>query len=256
MILALLCFFAFLAGFVDSVVGGGGLIQMPALMLLLPKELAASVPAVFGINKVASICGTGMAVTQYARRVKLNWYMLWPAAVTALGFAFLGARTVVLIRSEVLKPIVFVLLVGVAIYIFFRPDIGARHEPRFVARHERLFALLMGAVIGFYDGFFGPGTGSFLTFIFIGWFGFDFLNAAASTKVINFATNVAAVSFFALTGHVAWEYALPMGACNLLGAVLGTRMAILKGNCFVRRLFLGVAFAMIARFGWELFAQR
>jgi uncharacterized membrane protein YfcA len=241
---------------VDSVVGGGGLIQLPALLLLLPKELAANVATVFGINKMASICGTGMAVIQYARKVKLNWFMLTPAAVTALIFAFLGARTVALIRSDVLKPIIFVLLVMVAIYTFFRRDLGERHEPRFVAHHERLIALMVGAVMGFYDGFFGPGTGSFLTFIFIGWFGFDFLNAAASTKVINFATNLSAVAFFAATGHIAWEYALPMGACNVAGALLGTRMAILKGNRFVRRLFLAVAFAMIARLGGELFGRR
>jgi uncharacterized membrane protein YfcA len=254
--LALLCFFSFLAGFVDSVVGGGGLIQLPALLLLLPKEISAQVATVFGINKMASICGTGMAVVQYARRVKLNWFMLTPSAAAALAFSFLGARTVASIHPEVLKPIVFALLVIVAIYTFFRRDLGARHEPRFVAHHERLFALMVGAVIGFYDGFFGPGTGSFLTFIFIGWFGFDFLNAAASTKVINFSTNLSAVAFFAATGHIAWGYALPMGLCNVAGALAGTRLAILKGNRFVRRLFLVVAFAMIARLGWELFGKR
>jgi uncharacterized membrane protein YfcA len=253
--LALLCFFAFLAGFVDSVVGGGGLIQLPALLLLLPGGIAAQMQTVLGINKVASICGTAMATVQYAQRVRLNWFMLRPAAATALIFAALGVFTVLRIHKDVLRPLVFGLLVAVTIYTFLRRDFGDRHEPRFVARHEWLIAVLVGAVIGFYDGFFGPGTGSFLTFIFIGWFGFDFLNAAASTKVINFSTNLAAVTYFAATGHVAWKFALPMGACNLIGAVFGTRMAILKGNRFVRNFFLVVALAMIVRLGWELFGK-
>jgi uncharacterized membrane protein YfcA len=148
-----------------------------------------------------------------------------------------------------------VLLVAVAIYTYTRKNFGHLHAPKFLANHERLLAVVTGMVIGFYDGFFGPGTGSFLIFIFIGLFGFDFLTASASSKVINLATNLAAVLVFAAQGDVLYHYALPMGACNVAGALLGTRLAMLKGNRFVRVIFLGVVALLIAKFAWEQFKQ-
>ena len=253
---ACLCVFAFLAGFVDSVVGGGGLIQLPALFLFLPPAEAASAAAVLGTNKFSSICGTGMALAQYARRVTVNWSALLPAAVTAFVCSFLGARVVTLINPALLKPLILVLLVTVAIYTFIRKDFGGLHAPRFTASHERLAGALLGAVIGFYDGFFGPGTGSFLIFAFIGLFGFDFLTASASAKAINFATNLSAVAYFAATDHILYRHGLPMAACNVAGSILGARLAILKGNRFVRGFFLVVIGAMILRFGWEVFTAR
>ncbi len=253
--LALLCFFAFAAGLVDSVVGGGGLIQLPALFVFLPPSLASSVPLVFGTNKLSSMCGTTVAVAQYARRVRVPWGSVLPAAAAAFVFSALGARCVQMLRSGFLLPLIFVLLIVVAVHAWLRKDFGHRHEPKFVASHELMAAILVGVVIGFYDGFFGPGTGSFLIFIFIGVFGFDFLTASASGKVINLATNVAAVIIFAAGGHILYEYALPMAACNVAGSVVGTRLAVLKGNRFVRGFFLCVMAAMIARFGWELFRR-
>lgn len=249
---ALLLCAAFLAGFIDSVAGGGGLIQLPALLLWLPAGPAGVIATVFGTNKLSSICGTSMAVTQYARRVRLNWRTVLPAALVAFVFSFLGARTVALIHSQIMKPLVLVLLVAVAVYTFARKDLGEYHAPRFAPRPERLLGLLVGAVIGFYDGFFGPGTGSFLMFIFIGGFGFEFLQASASARVVNLATNLSAVGYFAATDHILYRYALPMGVCNVLGSLAGTRLAILKGNRFVRGLFLVVVTAMILRFGWEV----
>ena len=154
---------------------------------------------------------------------------------------------------EFLKPFTLVLLVAVAIYTYWRKDWGRLHAPKFLANHERSLAVLVGMVIGFYDGFFGPGTGSFLIFIFIGLFGFDFLTASASAKAINFATNLAAVIAFGASKQVLYEYALPMGACNAAGAIAGTRLAMLKGNRFVRWLFLAVVALMIARFAYEQF---
>lgn len=250
-----LCVFAFLAGFVDSVVGGGGLIQLPALFLFLPPAEAAGAAAVLGTNKLSSICGTGMALSQYARRVPLNWRSLLPAALTAFVFSFLGARVVTLLNPALLKPLILGLLVAVAIYTFVRKDFGGLHAPRFTARHEQMFGVVVGGVIGFYDGFFGPGTGSFLIFAFIGLFGFDFLTASASAKAINFATNLSAVAYFAATSHILYRYGLPMAVCNVAGSVLGARMAILKGNRFVRVFFLIVIAAMILRFGWEVVAR-
>jgi len=250
-----LCIFAFLAGFVDSVVGGGGLIQLPALFIFLPPPLAASIPAVFGTNKLSSICGTGAAVVQYSRRVRINRRSILPAGVAACCFSFLGARTVSLIQPQALKPLVLFLLVAVAIYTYWRKDFGNLHVPQFTAHRERQFGILVGIAIGFYDGFFGPGTGSFLIFIFIGLFGFDFLSASASAKVINFATNLSAVIYFSATRQILYQYAVPMGLCNLLGSLAGSRLAILKGNAFVRVFFLAVVAVMILRFGWEMLSR-
>ena len=250
--LAYLCGFAFLAGFIDSVVGGGGLIQLPALLLFLPKELARDLATVYGTNKLASICGTGIAVVQYSRRVRINWHSILPAAVTAFVFAFLGSMAVSNINKDLLKPIILVLLIAVAIYTFVKKDFGDLHAPAFTAHKERSFGILVGIVLGFYDGFFGPGMGSFLIFTFIGLFGFDFLSASASSKVINFATNLASVILFASTGHILYQYALPMAACQIAGSVTGTRVAMLKGNRFVRVLFLVVVSALILRFGWQI----
>lgn len=233
-------------------VGGGGLVQIPALFLFLPAPLAGVVPGVLATNKMSSICGTGLAVIEYSRRVRIDWRVVLPAGSSALVFAFLGARAVTLLRVDYLRPLVLVLLILVAVYTFWRKDLGALHAPRSGAGRERLLGIGTGMVIGFYDGFFGPGTGSFLIFIFIGLFGFDFLRASASAKVINLATNVSALAYFAASGHILWQYALPMAGCNMLGALVGVRLAVFKGNRFVRGFFLVVVMVLILRFGYEV----
>lgn len=247
-----LCGFAFLAGFIDSVVGGGGLIQLPALFFLLP---AASVATVLGTNKLSSIAGTSVAVVQYSRKVNLNWRTLLPAAITAFVFSFIGARAASLISAGVMKPLILILLVAVAIYTFIKKDFGSMSRPKLEAERERFVGVAVGLVLGLYDGFFGPGTGSFLIFIFIGIFGMDFLSASASSKVINFATNLSAVIYFAATENILYHFALPMAACNILGSVVGTRLAIAKGSAFVRVLFLTVVVAIILRFGYDIFSR-
>jgi uncharacterized membrane protein YfcA len=254
--LAGLCAFAFLAGFVDSIVGGGGLIQVPALLLILPPAQASQVALVFGTNKISSICGTGLAVVQYARRIPVRWASIGPAAAAAFVFSFIGAHTLSSIPKEVLRPIILVLLIAVAAYTAMRKDFGDHHQPRLNAASERFWGILVGVVIGFYDGFFGPGTGSFLAFIFIGGFGFDFLAATASSKVINFATNLSAVGYFAATDNILYRYGLPMAVCNMAGSFAGTRLAMLKGNRFVRTFFLVVAGAMVLRFGYDVLAPQ
>ncbi len=247
-----LCGFAALAGWVDAVAGGGGLIQLPALFLLLPPVGETGVAAVLGTNKLSSICGTGMAVGQYTRRVRLPWGTLGPTAAAALAFSLLGARVAAGLDPAVLRPLILALLVGVAVYTFVRKDLGQRHAPRLAAGHERAWGVVVGAAIGFYDGFFGPGTGSFLLFAFVGLFGFDFLHASASAKVVNFATNLSAVAYFAATDHVLYRYGLPMAVCNVAGAWVGARLAMGRGNRFVRAFFLAVMSALILRFGWEV----
>lgn len=248
--LLLLCLFAFLAGFIDSIVGGGGLIALPALLILRPDlELAT----VLGTNKGAAFLGTLTSTVQYSRTIGIPWRVMLPAALTGFVFSALGAFTVTRVENDFLRPFIIVLLVTVAIYTFFKKDFGSLHAPRVNESKQRLIAIAAGAVIGFYDGFFGPGTGSFLIFIFIGLVGFSFLAASASAKVINFAANFSAFLLFAAMGHVAYSLALPMAACNILGSFLGSRLAVLRGSGFVRILFLVVVTGVIARLSYDTF---
>lgn len=244
-----LCAFAFLAGFIDSVVGGGGLIQIPALMLLMPGMPVATL---LGTNKFASVWGTLAATSQYLRRVPLPRDAALPACAAAFVFGLLGARAAAVLPAEVMRPLVLVLLILVLGYTLRKKDFGRLHAPRLGASMQRWAALAVGASIGFYDGFFGPGTGSFLVFAFVGLFGFDFLAASASAKLVNLVTNLAALVYFVPTGHVLYAVAIPMALFNVAGAVLGARLAIRRGSGFVRGLFLLVAGALVLRLGLDL----
>jgi uncharacterized membrane protein YfcA len=251
MLLFLVCVSSLLAGFIDSIVGGGGLIQLPAMLLLFPNMPFATV---LGTNKFASLFGTSMAVQRYARHVTFDWPTILPAAISAFIFSFIGSRIVSLLNTSFLRPIVLVLLILVAIYVFFVKDLGIIHAPKHPPKKAQLLGILIGAALGFYDGFFGPGTGSFLIFLFVGVFGFDFLAASASAKVINLATNIASVLYFGWTGHILYGYAIPMAACSVLGAGIGARLAIAKGSRFVRIFFLIIVGALIAKLAQSIFA--
>ena len=247
----LACFFSFFAGFIDAVAGGGGLILVPALFILLPES---TVPAtVLGTNKLASFAGTTAATLRYLRAVRLDPRVVGPAAVTAPLASALGSWSVRLANPAVFRPLVAILLVGVAIYTFVRKDFGALQAPRFRPGTRLVLSGVVGATIGFYDGFIGPGTGSFLIFSFIGFFGCDFLLASATAKVINWATNAGSLAVFIPAGNVLYRLALPMAACSVLGGLLGARLAILKGSGFVRALFLAVVTAVIGKFLWDSF---
>ncbi|MCK0510172.1 sulfite exporter TauE/SafE family protein [Aromatoleum buckelii] len=239
---------AFLAGFVDAVVGGGGLVQIPALFTAFPASLPATL---FGTNKLASIVGTSSAAIQYARRVAIPWRVALPAAAAALAGAWFGARAVAHLSPALLKPVILLLLILVAIYTFMRKDFGtadATAEPQ----HATALALLVGASVGFYDGFFGPGTGSFLIFLFVRFLAMDFLRASVTAKIVNVATNLAAIAFF--TSHVAilWQAAGVMACSNLVGALVGSRLALRHGAGFVRKMFLGVVTALIGKMLFDL----
>lgn len=247
---AVLACAALFAGLIDSMVGGGGLIQIPALFTVLPKELPATL---FGTNKIASVFGTANAAWRYARRVKMPWKTTLPAAIAAFAFSYLGAMAVAWLPRELLRPLILVMLVGSAAYTFWRKDFGIVHQPQHAGRSEFIYALLVGGVIGFYDGFFGPGTGSFLIFLFIRFFGFDFLHASAASKVVNVATNLAAMSFFIPNGFVLPVAALVMAVFNVLGSVLGTHLALRHGSGFVRKIFLLVVCSLILKFAWDTF---
>lgn len=241
-----------LAGFVDSIVGGGGLILVPALFAIYPSTHPATL---FGVNKSASIWGTAVATWQYSQRVQLRWASLGPAALAGFCGSFGGAWLVTVIAPDFLRKALPLVLLGVLIYTLARKELGRAHAPRFSGGAELAAAGLIGLLLGFYDGFFGPGTGSFLVFLLVRWLGYDFLHASASAKMINTATNLAAIILFALKGHVWWHFALVMGAANIVGSLLGTRLALKHGAGFVRGVFIVVVSALILKTGFDAFVR-
>jgi uncharacterized membrane protein YfcA len=248
--LSLLCLAAFAAGFIDAIVGGGGLIQTPASLVLLPQYPVATV---IGTLKIPAFCGTGMAALQYARRVQLQWGRLAAMASLAAVAAFAGSKLLTVVSNQFMKPLLLIVLVAVAAYTWGNKKFGHHTEKNHSSRGQWARALAISGVIGFYDGFIGPGAGTFLVLAFIGWLGFDFLKASAHAKFVNLSTNLGSIVFFALSGKIIYAIALPMAVCNALGGALGARMAILKGNTFIRILFLIVVCGTILRFAYDVF---
>lgn len=248
--LVLLCLAAFAAGFIDAIVGGGGLLQTPATLLILPHYPVATL---LGTTKIPSLAGTSIAAYKYSKQVKFNMKVLVACATMAFFAALLGAYSVSMINNQLIKPIILVVLILVAIYTYFNKQFGIQqHKSHSVAKQVGL-AAIFGLIIGFYDGLIGPGTGSFLILVFIAVLGFDFIGASAHAKMVNIATNLAAILYFSSTGHILFQYALPMAAFNIAGAFFGTKLALLKGNKFVRIFFLIVVFGTILKFAFELF---
>ena len=240
------------AGFVDAIVGGGGLVLVPALFSVFP---AAQPATLFGTNKGASIWGTAWAAGQFARRVTLPWGVLRPAVVAALLGGGLGAWVLTLVPADGLRKLLPLVLLAVLLYTLAKKDLGRHHTPRPHGPAELATACAIGAGVGFYDGFFGPGTGSFFVFAFVRLLGFDFLNASASAKLLNTATNIAALALFAAKGHVWWQAAAVMAVANVIGSLLGTRLALKHGAGFVRVVFIGVVGALILKTGWDAFLR-
>ncbi|MBP8277715.1 MAG: TSUP family transporter [Propionivibrio sp.] len=249
-LLAVLALASLFAGFIDSVVGGGGLIQIPALFTILPREIPATL---FGTNKISSVFGTANAAWRYARRVTMPWGTILPAALAAFACSYLGAMAVAWLPRDMLRPMILVMLVGSAAYTFWRKDFGSIHRPQHTGVKELVYALIVGGVLGFYDGFFGPGTGSFLIFLFIRFFGFDFLHASAASKVVNVATNLAAIAYFVPNGFFLPVAAVIMAVANVGGSFIGTHLALRHGSGFVRQVFLIVVCALIVKFAWDTF---
>ncbi|MDP3672503.1 MAG: TSUP family transporter [Telluria sp.] len=239
---------AFLAGLVDAVVGGGGLIQIPVMFSVFPKEVPATL---FGTSKLAGIFGTSAAALNYARRVRVAWSAAAPAAAAAFVLAFAGAYTVTRIPPDFVRALLPCVLVAVAVYTFTKKDFGSIHAPVHSGMSEKVAAVGMGACIGFYDGFFGPGTGSFLMFLFVRFFGFDFLSASAAAKIVNVACNISALMWFGYSGHLLWQLGLLMAVCQVAGSLVGTRLAIRHGSTFVRKLFLVVVSLLIVKTSYD-----
>ena len=248
--LLFVCTASLLAGFVDSIVGGGGLILIPSLFALFPTAAPATL---FGTNKGASIWGTGLATVQYSRRVAMVWRALLPAAAAALLAAFAGAWLVTVVSPALLRKILPGLLVLLLAYTLTKKDLGRAHAPRFEGRREMLVLAAIGTLVGFYDGFFGPGTGSFFVFLLVRVAGYDFLHASASAKLLNTASNLAALVLFAWKGHVWWHLVLAMALSNMAGSLAGTHLALKHGTGFVRVVFMVVVAALIAKTSWDAF---
>ena len=250
--LVLISLASLLAGGIDSIVGGGGLILVPALFAVYPTTAPATL---FGTNKSASVWGTSIATVQYSRRVQMRWAVLLPAAGAALAGSFIGAWVVTLIDPTFLRRLLPFILLAVLLYTLAKKDLGRTHAPRHAQGRETLVACAIGAVIGWYDGFFGPGTGSFFIFLFVRLLGYDFLNASASAKLLNVATNVAAIALFAMKGHVWWKIGLVMAVANVIGSLIGTRLALKHGAGFVRGVFIVVVSALILKTGYDAFLR-
>jgi len=243
---------AALAGFIDAIAGGGGLILVPALFSAYPGAAPATL---FGTNKGAAVWGTAWATAQYARRVRMNWPTLAPAAGAALLGSLLGAWAVTRVPGEQFRQALPFVLLVVLVYTVWRKDLGHVHAPHLGQVAERAAAVAIGGLLGFYDGFFGPGTGSFLVFLLVRVLGYDFLHASAGAKLINTATNLSALTLFAATGHVLWPVAAAMAVANLAGSLVGSRLALRHGSGFVRAVFIFVVGALILRTAYDAFLR-
>ena len=248
-VVALLALAALAAGFVDAVVGGGGLIQLPALVIGLPSATPLQLLAT---NKLASVCGTTVSSATYYRRIRPDPRTFVPLMVLAFVGAMLGAVIASLLPRSVFEPIILVVLVVVGGYVVAKPALGAATALRFTGRRHLALAMLTGLVIGCYDGALGPGTGSFFVFTLVGLLGYDFLEASAKARLANWATNLGALAVFVPQGAVMWKLGLVMGAANLVGGYVGARTAVARGARFVRIFFIVVVSAFILRIGGGL----
>jgi uncharacterized membrane protein YfcA len=238
---------AFAAGLVDSMVGGGGLIQIPALFAVYPN---VPPPTLLGTSKFAGLFGMLGAVARYAGKVSIPWRALAPLALVALVMSVGGARLASVVAPEVFRPLVPIMLLAVLIYVVWRKDLGGEHAPRAFAGSHHIVGAAAIAAVGLYDGFFGPGAGSLLIFVFVRCYGYDFLHAGAAARAVNVATNAAALSYFAAHGLVLWYVGAGMAICNIAGALVGTRLALRGGSVFVRQAFIVIVSLLILRTAW------
>lgn len=248
--LLLILILNFVAGFLDAVIGGGGLITIPALLINLPKTPIATI---FGTNKIAALSGTSVAAFQYTKRIKFNYKLLLVVGFFASIASFTGAKLVSYINVNTFKPIILVILILITIYTLIKKDLGSVQTKSLELKKQILYGSIIGLVVGFYDGFFGPGTGSFLILGFVLLLGFEFVQASAYAKVINCFTNISALVVFIRQGNVIWGLAILMAVFNILGNIVGTRMAFKKGNKFVRVVFLIIVTLMIIRYSNDVF---
>ncbi len=242
---------AFLAGFIDACVGGGGLITIPALLIGMPGH---AITTVLGTNKVVAFTGTTVAAAQFVRSKALHWReMVRPVLAGGAGAAC-GVALAYFLQGRFemyLRPLMIVLMVAMLLFTVFKPQMGADHAPRFALHHQRSLAMGISFVIGFYDGFFGPGTGSMLIFLFVVVLGFDFLRASALSKSVNWASNIVSLGIFVSRGSWVPLVAGAMAMGNGLGGYLGARTALAKGSAWIRVVFIVVVSALVLKLGYD-----
>ncbi|NVN00609.1 TSUP family transporter [Arthrobacter sp. SDTb3-6] len=241
----------FAAGWIDAVVGGGGLIQLP-VMLMVPGVTPVQALAT---NKMGSIFGTATSSVTYYRRVKPDLRTALPMAGIALLGSVGGAVVAASLPGSVFKPIIVVALVAVLLFTAFNPGMGGLTALRHSGRRHYILAGCIGAVIGFYDGMIGPGTGSFLVIALVSLLGYAFLEASAKAKIVNLATNAGALMFFLPHGSLLWGVGLVLGAANMAGGYLGARTAVRQGNKFIRIVFLSVVAVLIVKLGMDVWNE-
>ncbi|WP_348824750.1 sulfite exporter TauE/SafE family protein [Flavobacterium aestuarii] len=251
-VIVLLCLAAFFAGFIDAIVGGGGLIQTPVGLILLP-DLAVS--TVIGTLKIPAFSGTSFAAYQYLKKVTLDKKILIIMMLLAFPAAFLGSAVLTYVSNDFMKPLLLAVLSLLAIYTYAKKNFGQHQVRNISAKTQILNAIGISFIVGFYDGFIGPGTGSFLVVAFIAIMGFDFLHASANAKMVNLATNFGSICLFVLKGKIIWAIALPMAASNAIGGWIGAKLAISKGNTFIRIFFLVVVIGTLIRFAYDVFLK-
>ncbi len=252
-ILFLLCLAAFAAGFVDAIVGGGGLIQTPIGLILLPNLPVATI---IGTLKIPSFSGTFFAAFQYLKKVQMNWKLLLIMMVLAVPSAFLGSTVLTYVSNDFMKPLLLVVLSLLVVYTYVKKNFGLHTEKFYSSKQQILYAVLISFFIGFYDGFIGPGTGSFLVLAFVILLGYDFLQASANAKMVNLATNFGSICLFIIKGKIIWMIAIPMAICNAIGGFIGAKLAINKGNTFIRIFFLIVVVGTLIRFAYDVFLKK
>ena len=251
-IIIFLCLASFVAGFVDAIVGGGGLIQTPIALVLLPN---ISIASVIGTLKIPGFSGTSMAAYQYLKTTKVNWSLFLIMAFVSFGFAYLGSSLLNIMQNDFMKPLLFLVLILLLLYTYFKKDFGQFQIEKLTHKQTYIYGIVICVFLGFYDGFIGPGTGSLLIMAFIAILGFDFLQANMYAKLVNLATNFGSITLFVLKGKIIWTIAIPMALCNVTGSWLGARLAISKGNGFIRIFFLIVVGIALLRFGFDVFLK-
>lgn len=251
-IIILLCLASFVAGLIDAIAGGGGLIQTPIALILLPLQPISNLT---GSLKVPGMTGTSIASIQYLKNVDMKWKLLLIMAFFSCISAFFGSYILTIVSNDFMKPLLLVILILLAIYTFIKKDFGS-HKPKEISENKLIYyGILISSFIGFYDGFIGPGTGSFLIVAFIVILGFDFLHASANAKMVNIASNIGSLILFISKGKILWVMAIPMAFCNGLGGWIGARLAIKRGNQFIRVFFLIVVVGTLLRLSYDVFLK-
>lgn len=244
--------YSFFGGLVDSAVGGGGLILLPALFHELPMQ---NISTILGTNKFAAWSGTISSILKYTTNIKLNLKIIIPVFLFAFIFSFIGATSSTLVPKRAMEYVSFLILILIAIHTFSNKKLGRTNDNSSSIKYSTIKCAVFGSLVGFYDGIFGPGSGSIILFIFVKYFGFSFLNASAAAKIVNLGTFSAALFFFIPSGHILWFTGGVVAAGNIVGSLTGTFLSLRYGSQFIRIFFMTLIVFLVGRMGFTLFLQ-